>query len=114
MGKIIPLHKLHVLPNTRSYVKMQCIGFFKSSVFKSHCIALYCINTSRISSNKCKICILRRIKGTYIIVAFSFSPVTPTRSEKWCLVSLTLGCEVKDVVQGKPVDSLQGAGSDQR
>src|SRR6218665_2312072 len=47
-------------------------------------------------------------------VAFSPSPVTPTRSAKWCLVSLTLGCEVKDVGHGKPVDSLQGIGSDQR
>src|SRR6218665_2746544 len=58
------------------------------------------------------LCTSRRIRCG--IVAFSFSPVTPIRSAKWCLVSLTLGCEVKDVVQGKPVDSLQGAGSDQR
>src|SRR6218665_1090178 len=48
------------------------------------------------------------------IVAFSSSPVTPIRSAKWRLVSLTRGCEVKDVGHGKPVDSLQGAGSDQR
>src|SRR6218665_1306656 len=48
------------------------------------------------------------------IVALSFSPVTPIRSAKWCLVSLTLGCEVMDVGRGKPIDSLQGAGSDSR